>query len=79
MNETLAETNQRWDRVYSEQFMTNWYPNEDIIRFCARLIQKKLTHDRFRLRSESIASWIWVAAMVVMQFTLLARAFEHRG
>jgi SAM-dependent methyltransferase len=50
MNETLAETNQRWDRVYSEQFMTNWYPNEDIIRFCARLIQKKLTHDRVQVK-----------------------------
>lgn len=50
MNETLTETNQRWDRVYSEQFMTMWYPNEDIIRFCARLIQKKLTHDRVQVK-----------------------------
>ena len=27
-----------------------WYPNEDIIRFCARLIQKRLTHDRVEVK-----------------------------
>src|SRR5687767_12996419 len=37
----------RWDQVYAQKFMTMWYPNEDIIRFCARLIQKQLTHDKF--------------------------------
>ena len=50
MDETLTEANERWDRVYSEQFMTNWYPNEDIIRFCARLIQKRLTQDRVQVK-----------------------------
>ena len=40
----------RWDKVYSEKFMTMWYPNEDIIRFCARLIQKRLTHNRYEVK-----------------------------
>ena len=39
-----------WDDVYSKNFMTMWYPNEDIIRFCARLIQKQLTHDRYDVK-----------------------------
>jgi len=39
-----------WDKVYAERFMTNWYPNEDIIRFCARLIRKRLTHDQFEVK-----------------------------
>ena len=39
-----------WDDVYSKNYMTMWYPNEDIIRFCARLIQKQLTHDRFDVK-----------------------------
>jgi len=47
MAQQQSETNQRWDEVYSQKFMTMWYPNEDIIRFCARLIQKKLTPDRY--------------------------------
>lgn len=42
--------NKNWDTVYSQNFMTMWYPNEDIIRFCARLIQKRLTHDRFEVK-----------------------------
>jgi len=45
-----AEANKTWDTVYSNKFMTMWYPNEDIIRFCARLIQKRLTHDRVEVR-----------------------------
>jgi SAM-dependent methyltransferase len=50
MAETKQETDSKWDRVYSEQFMTLWYPNEDIIRFCSRLIQKRLTHDQVDVR-----------------------------
>src|SRR5262245_22949557 len=50
MAETKKKIDSRWDRVYSEQFMTMWYPNEDIIRFCARLIQKRLTHDRVDIK-----------------------------
>lgn len=42
---TTADVPQQWDRVYQQKFMTLWYPNEDIIRFCARLIQKRLTFD----------------------------------
>jgi SAM-dependent methyltransferase len=39
-----------WDAVYSKAFMTMWYPNEDIVRFCARLIQKQLTHNEFDVK-----------------------------
>jgi ubiquinone/menaquinone biosynthesis C-methylase UbiE len=39
-----------WDEVYSKAFMTMWYPNEDIIRFCARLIQKQLTHNKYDIK-----------------------------
>ena len=46
----IRETNSGWDTVYSKQFMTMWYPNEDIIRFCARLIQKRLTHDQVEVK-----------------------------
>ena len=41
---------QTWDQVYSQNFMTMWYPNEDIIRFCSRLIQKQLTHGKFDVK-----------------------------
>ena len=44
------DTERRWDKVYSEKLMTMWFPNEDIIRFCARLIQKKLTHDKYEVK-----------------------------
>jgi SAM-dependent methyltransferase len=39
-----------WDDVYSKNYMTMWYPNEDIIRFCSRLVQKQLTHDKFDVK-----------------------------
>lgn len=39
-----------WDQVYSKGFMTMWYPNEDIVRFCSRLIQKQLTHDDYDVK-----------------------------
>lgn len=50
MAQTQKDTDARWDRVYSERFMTMWYPNEDIIRFCARLIQKMLAPDRYEVK-----------------------------
>ncbi|HEY6805833.1 MAG TPA: class I SAM-dependent methyltransferase [Pyrinomonadaceae bacterium] len=39
-----------WDKVYSQKYMTMWYPNEDIVRFCASLIQKKLTLDKYEVK-----------------------------
>jgi len=50
MTEQSLEVNKKWDEVYSQNFMTMWYPNEDIIRFCARLIRKKLTHDTYEVK-----------------------------
>lgn len=52
MTEQSTEVNQQWDKVYSQNFMTMWYPNEDIIRFNARLIRKRLTHDKFEVKKE---------------------------
>src|SRR5215510_12701508 len=46
----MSVTNRNWDTVYSRNFMTNWYPNENIIRFCARLIQKRLTYDEIEIK-----------------------------
>jgi ubiquinone/menaquinone biosynthesis C-methylase UbiE len=46
----MSITNKNWDSVYSRNFMTNWYPNENIIRFCARLIQKRLTYDEREIK-----------------------------
>ena len=46
----MTATNKNWDTVYSRNFMTNWYPNENIIRFCARLIQKRLTYDQVEVK-----------------------------
>jgi 2-polyprenyl-3-methyl-5-hydroxy-6-metoxy-1,4-benzoquinol methylase len=46
----MSVTNKSWDTVYSRNFMTNWYPNENIIRFCARLIQKRLTYDKVEIK-----------------------------
>ena len=46
----MSTTNRNWDTVYSKNFMTNWYPNENIIRFCARLIQKRLTYDEVEIK-----------------------------
>lgn len=46
----MSATNKGWDTVYSKNFMTNWYPNENIIRFCARLIQKRLTYDHVEVK-----------------------------
>src|SRR5215212_2949353 len=46
----MSTTNKNWDTVYSRNFMTNWYPNENIIRFCARLIQKRLTYDKLEIK-----------------------------
>lgn len=52
MAEQSFEVNKKWDQVYSQGFMTMWYPNEDIIRFCARLIRKRLTHDNFQVKKD---------------------------
>lgn len=52
MAEQGRETNSKWDKVYSQNFMTMWYPNEDIIRFNARLIRKRLTHDEYEVKRE---------------------------
>ena len=46
----MSTPNKNWDTVYSRNFMTNWYPNENIIRFCARLIQKRLTYDEVEVK-----------------------------
>jgi SAM-dependent methyltransferase len=50
MAEQARETNTQWDKVYSQNFMTMWYPNEDIIRFTARLIRKRLTYDEYQVK-----------------------------
>lgn len=50
MVQAQSDANKSWDKVYSEGFMTMWYPNEDIIRFCARLIRKRLTHDQYDIK-----------------------------
>lgn len=50
MAQTQKDADARWDRVYSERFMTMWYPHEDIVRFCARLIQKKLAPNRYEVK-----------------------------
>jgi len=49
MRPKTTEANQRWDEVYGEKFMTMWYPHEDIIRFTARLIKKRLTYDDYQI------------------------------
>lgn len=50
MVQSESDPKAKWDKVYSEGFMTMWYPNEDIIRFCSRLIRKRLTHDRYEVK-----------------------------
>jgi len=45
--EGIEVTARQWDEVYRSKLNTMWYPNEDIIRFCARLMQKRLTYDRY--------------------------------
>ncbi len=42
----------QWDRVYGDKYMTNWYPNEDIIRFCARLIRRRKTYDTVEVKRD---------------------------
>lgn len=42
----------KWDEVYSQKFMTNWYPYEEVIRFCSRFIQKRLTYDTYEVRKK---------------------------
>jgi SAM-dependent methyltransferase len=36
-----------WDDVYARQLNTMWWPNEDIVRFTARLVRRRLTWDRY--------------------------------
>jgi SAM-dependent methyltransferase len=52
MPQEATETDKRWDKVYGEKFMTMWYPHEDIIRFCARLIRKRLTYDDYQIHRD---------------------------
>ena len=52
MPEQASKTNKQWDRVYSQNFMTMWYPNEDIIRFNAKLIRKRLTYDEYDIKRD---------------------------
>lgn len=40
----------RWNQVYSEKHMTNWYPSYDILRFCSKFIQKRLTYDTYDVK-----------------------------
>lgn len=50
MGDQATAAGEGWDKVYSEKYMTMWYPNEDIIRFCSSLIQKKLTLDKYDVK-----------------------------
>jgi ubiquinone/menaquinone biosynthesis C-methylase UbiE len=50
MAQAQSDAKKGWDKVYSEGFMTMWYPNEDIIRFCSRLIRKRLTHEEYEVK-----------------------------
>jgi ubiquinone/menaquinone biosynthesis C-methylase UbiE len=52
MQYKTTNTDQKWDEVYSQKFMTMWFPHDDIIRFCARLIQKRLTFDRYDVKRQ---------------------------
>jgi SAM-dependent methyltransferase len=52
MAQSQKDAKKNWDKVYSERFMTMWYPNEDIIRFCSRLIKKRLTHDKYESKRD---------------------------
>lgn len=47
---SIEKQGDQWDEVYSQRYMTMWYPNEDIVRFCALLIQKRLTLDRYEVK-----------------------------
>lgn len=37
-----ANIAQRWDEVYGKKLLTMWYPNEDVVRFCARYIRTRV-------------------------------------
>lgn len=52
MNQQSDDVNKKWDKVYSQNLMTMWYPNEDIIRFGARLIKRRLTHDEYEIKRD---------------------------
>ena len=66
-----------WDDVYSKNYMTMWYPNEDIIRFCARLIQKQLTHDKFDVKRAVERVLDLAAAMAVTRSISRARGSKR--
>jgi SAM-dependent methyltransferase len=50
MSDSPRDARERWERVYAEKFMTMWHPNEDIIRFCARLVRRRLTFDEYEVK-----------------------------
>ena len=52
MNRQSSEIAQQWDQVYESKFNTVWYPNEDVVRFCARLIQKNLSYDTYEVKRD---------------------------
>lgn len=34
--------NEKWDKVYSKRFGGTWYPNEGVVRFTARYLQRRV-------------------------------------
>lgn len=46
----MSQFQGQWNAVYCDKFNTLWYPNEDVVRFCARLLQKRLTYDTYDVR-----------------------------
>ncbi len=49
-NPLPPEVARQWDDVYRAKFNTMWYPHEDIVRFCTRYIQKRLTYDSYDVK-----------------------------
>ncbi len=43
---------EKWDRVYSKRFGGTWYPNEGVIRFTARYLQRRVGIDAWEVKTK---------------------------
>ncbi len=44
--------NKKWEEIYTQKFAGTWYPNEGVVKFVARYVQRRMGIDKYDVRKE---------------------------
>lgn len=44
--------NKKWEEIYTQKFAGTWYPNEGVVKFIARYVQRRMGIDKYDVRKK---------------------------